>query len=207
MGGFALGGLKQAVSNLVSGAMTVIGDLLPAASITYNLGSTSLVWLRAYVTALRDAGNNARVSISSSSANVYLGTIANSGTNTEHQFNCATSLTGSTNIAGFSSSTDTTWELAVHNSGKLIFDSTDSSGTPGAITINKPSGLVAIASGAAAVTVTNSIVTATSIVVAMLQETDGSLYVKSVVPAAGSFVINLSGNATADRTCAFVVFN
>jgi hypothetical protein len=81
------------------------------------------------------------------------------------------------------------------NSGLKAY-STDNTGTPGAATINKPAGRVAIAATASSVTVTNSLVSATSIVLATLQTTDGTLTsIKSVVPGAGSFVI--TGNAAA----------
>jgi hypothetical protein len=92
--------------------------------------------------------------------------------------------------------------------GDIQFDSTDASGTPGAATINKPSGTVAIAIGAASVTVTNSLVTASSRVFATLQFVDATLTtIRTVVPGAGSFVITGNGNATAATKVAFFVVN
>lgn len=91
--------------------------------------------------------------------------------------------------------------------GRLSFDATDSSGSPGAATINKPSGQVAVDSGASSVVVTNSLVSTTSVVWAVLQDDTDALTVRSVVPASGSFTINLSGTTTAARKVGFIVFN
>lgn len=85
---------------------------------------------------------------------------------------------------------------------------TDSSGTPGNVTNNSPRGLVAIAAASTAVTVTSSIVTATSLVVCQLQTADGTLTnINSVVPAAGSFTITGNAAATGITKVAFFVVN
>jgi hypothetical protein len=92
--------------------------------------------------------------------------------------------------------------------GNIQVDSTDASGTPGAATINKPSGTVSIAIGAASVTVTNSLVTASSRVFATLQFGDATLTtILRVVPGSGSFVITGNANATAATKVAFFVIN
>lgn len=94
------------------------------------------------------------------------------------------------------------------NINKHIYDSTDSSGTPGNATINKPSGKVAFAIGASTITVTNSTVTAASIVLCQLQFSDATLTsIKCVIPASGSFVITGNATATAATKVGFVVFN
>lgn len=100
----------------------------------------------------------------------------------------------------------TIWTL--FGNGRMAFDSTDSSGTPGAVTLNKPSGKVAIAAGASSVVVTNSCVSATSIVLPVLQTTDATLtFIKSCVPSAGSFTVTGNANATAAVTVGFLVIN
>lgn len=98
--------------------------------------------------------------------------------------------------------------------GPVIFnnsisaDTTDASGTPGAATIDKPSGKVAVAIGASSVVVTNSLVTAASTIIPVLQFVDATAtQVLSVVPGAGSFTINLNAAATAATTVAFLVIN
>lgn len=92
--------------------------------------------------------------------------------------------------------------------GALALDTTDASGTPGAATINKASGKVSIAIGASSVVVTNNLVTAASTVLAVLQFVDATATtILSVVPAAGSFTINVNANATLATKVAFLVIN
>lgn len=92
--------------------------------------------------------------------------------------------------------------------GSLSLDATDASGTPGAATINKLAGKVAVAIGASSVTVTNSLVTTSSIVLASLQFVDATLtQILSVVPGSGSFTITGNANATDATKIAFVVIN
>ena len=72
--------------------------------------------------------------------------------------------------------------------------------TTGAYTTNQSQGTCAIAIGASSVVITNSLVTASSKVVAVVAQTaaDGTLLrVERVVAAAGSFTIFGTANATA----------
>lgn len=62
--------------------------------------------------------------------------------------------------------------------------------TTGNQTINKPCGRVNIAAGGTTITVTNSLVTANSIVLAVAATNDATARVTNVVAAAGSFTIN-----------------
>lgn len=82
-------------------------------------------------------------------------------------------------------------------------------GTTGDRTINQPSGTVnfAAASGTAGITVTNSTVTVNSIVYAIARTNDTTCSVKNVVPAAGSFVIRMTANCTAETSVGFMVTN
>ena len=80
-------------------------------------------------------------------------------------------------------------------------------GTTGDQTINKPAGTVNIAAGSSSVTVTNSTVAANSIVLAITRTNDATCSVKNVVPAAGSFVINMTANCTAETSVGFLVTN
>lgn len=87
---------------------------------------------------------------------------------------------------------------------------TDSTGTPGAATINEARGRVAIAAAASSVVVTNNQVTANSVVLAVIDQAaaDGTLlYIARVVPAAGSFTVYGNAAATAAVTVRFVVLN
>lgn len=98
--------------------------------------------------------------------------------------------------------------FAVDQAGKIVQPTAgNSTGSPGAATLNTPSGRSAIAAGAASVVITNSLVSASSQVYAMLQTADATLTsIKSIVPGAGSFTITGNANATANtNVCWFVV--
>ena len=84
---------------------------------------------------------------------------------------------------------------------------TDNSGSAGNTTINTARGKAAIAAGAAAVTVTNQLVMATSLVLVVLQTNDATAILKNVVPANGSFVVNTTAVTTAATSFGFVVIN
>ena len=131
-----------------------------------------------------------------------------SGTVTGFYLNATeTSITGTTHnllnlLVGGSS------RFRVGNSGKITFDSTiTAGGTTGNQTINKPSGTVNIAAAGTTVTVTNSLVTTSSIVMAVVRTNDTTAYIKNVVPSAGSFVITLGAAATAETSIGFIVNN
>lgn len=85
----------------------------------------------------------------------------------------------------------------VGGGGVISMSGTDSSGTPGAATINKPAGKSAIAAGASSVVITNSLVTASSHIVITPHARDATCKELIVVPAAGSFTVSGSANATA----------
>lgn len=75
--------------------------------------------------------------------------------------------------------------------------------TPGAVTTTQTSGRVAIAAGSSSVVVTNAAVDAQSKIFAVVAQAaaDGTLLrVERIVPAAGSFTIYGTANATATTT-------
>lgn len=74
---------------------------------------------------------------------------------------------------------------------------TDSTGTPGAATIDRPTGKSAIAAGASSVVITNSLVTAASRVLITPHARDATCKELIAVPAAGSFTVSGTANATA----------
>lgn len=77
-------------------------------------------------------------------------------------------------------------------------------GTTGNQTINKARGTVNIAAAGTTVTVTNSLCTTSSIVLAVIRTADATARINNVVPAAGSFVINIA-SATAEVSIGFEV--
>lgn len=81
--------------------------------------------------------------------------------------------------------------------GRVDQSGTDSSATPGAATINKPTGISAIASGATTVVITNILANANSrITVTWLGDHGAPRW--WVTRAAGSFTVTLSAPATAN---------
>lgn len=107
-------------------------------------------------------------------------------------------VTGAATLNGAVTLGDALADVVTVN-GRVDVEATDSSGTPGAATINKVAGRSAIALGAASVVITNSLVTAASLVFAQLATADATAtFIKSVVPGAGSFTITVNATATAD---------
>ena len=96
----------------------------------------------------------------------------------------------------------------IDNDGKVTYRATNTTaGTTGPRTINQPSGTVNFAIGASALVVTNSLCTVNSIVFATVRTNDATAQIKNVVPAAGSFTINLSAAATAETSVGFFIIN
>lgn len=92
------------------------------------------------------------------------------------------------------------------------YDFTNNSGTPGNTTISKPSGRAAIAASASACIVTNTLVTATSIIIIQVESADATLGVLIPAPAAGSFTVTnfsagVATNVTANTNFSFIVIN
>jgi len=143
--------------------------------------------------------------------------------------NTTTAFNGSTN--GFATLASTGTYQAINSVGAVAYnfqdfqkngvslyrtDSTGKSsyaatittgGTTGNQTINKPTGTVNIAAAGTTVTVTNSLVSATSIVYAVIRTGDATATIKNVVPSSGSFIINLAAAATSEVSIGFIVFN
>lgn len=90
---------------------------------------------------------------------------------------------------------------------KLLVDATmTAGGTTGAQTINKGAGSVNFAAGNTSLVVTNSLVTTSSIILAMV-DAGSAVNVQRVVAAAGSFTIYLNTTAGAEVAVKWVVIN
>lgn len=79
--------------------------------------------------------------------------------------------------------------------------------TTGNQTINKPAGTVNFAAGATTLTVTNSTVSATSIIFCTIQNQDTTATSCFVTKGAGSFQVRLNAAATAETSVGFLVTN
>ena len=98
--------------------------------------------------------------------------------------------------------------MSIRDDGQIYHWATNTAtGTTGAQTINRPSGTVNFAAGATSLVVTNNLVTASSIVFAVVRTNDATAVVKNVVPASGSFTINLNAAATSETSVGFFVIN
>lgn len=129
------------------------------------------------------------------------------GTNTTY----AMQIKGNGNVQ-INTNTDAGYKFDVNGTARLQgavnYNPTNTAaGTTGNQTINKASGTVNIAAAGTTVTVTNSLVTASSIVYAVIRTNDATATIKNVVPAAGSFVINLNAATTAETSIGFFVIN
>lgn len=93
-------------------------------------------------------------------------------------------------------------------SGVQDSDSTiTAAGTTGNQTINKPSGTVNVVATGTALTVTNSLVTANSIISVLARTNDTTCRVANYVPAAGSFVINMTAACAAETSVGFAILD
>lgn len=185
-------------------------SIIPSADNTYNLGSVAKAYSDIYANALRDSDNDIRLSFANNATTIILGNLTTSGTAVGVKVANSNDLTtAGDQICGFYTGNGaTTQKAAITKDGVFNPAFTDDSANTGSRTVNKPAGINAFAAGTAAITITNSVVKATSLVVAFLQTADGTLtFIKSVVPGAGSFVITGNANATGTTKVGWVVFN
>lgn len=101
------------------------------------------------------------------------------------------------NSGGFSASP----VALLRASGRIDQSGSDSSGTPGAATINKPIGTSAIAAGASSVVITNSLVAAGDWVMITPHARDATC--KELIAVCGAGTITVSGSAAATAALAF----
>lgn len=80
-------------------------------------------------------------------------------------------------------------------------------GTTGAVTINKPAGVANIAGAGTSVVVTNSLVTAASIIFCFLQTSDTTAVLGSAVAGSGSFTINMKTAPTGAIAIGWFIVN
>lgn len=78
-------------------------------------------------------------------------------------------------------------------------------GTTGDQTINKASGTVNFAIATITLTVTNSLVDTNSLVFCTIRTNDATAVIKNVVPASGSFTINLTAATAGETSVGFIV--
>lgn len=101
-----------------------------------------------------------------------------------------------------------TTTMSISADGDLHLNKTITTpGVTGNQTINKTAGSVNFGASASTLTVTNSLVTTSSVIVATVATNDTTMKSVNVVQSAGSFVLNANAAATAETRVNFVVFN
>lgn len=193
------------------------GSVVPATG-EPSLGASGAAWAALWVSdinlgdALLDDTGAQRMTIDSASPSIYLGGPADGATAVAHRFkSLSTYAAVGARLVSYQNNSTEKW--AVHKDGKTIQPYANSAGTPGAVTNNNPTGRAAIASGASSCVVTNSTVTATSVVKVQIETSGVGVSNLSVVAAAGSFTVTaLNGtgvatNVTGNATFSFVVSN
>lgn len=120
----------------------------------------------------------------------------------------ATSILFGSSAHTISMRTNGTARMTFGTAGGLTLETTNTAaGTTGAQTIDKMSGAVNFAASATTLVVTNSLVTAASMVFCTIQTNDATATIKNCTPASGSFTITLTAAATAETRVAFWVIN
>ncbi len=84
---------------------------------------------------------------------------------------------------------------------------TATAGSTGSVTLNTPTGIVKMAAAASSLTLTNSYITANSLIFCTVQTSDGTAKSALAVPAAGSATIVTNAAATGTTNIAFWVVN
>lgn len=107
---------------------------------------------------------------------------------------------------GFVKTSAGTGTLIVENAPTLDRTIT-AGGTTGDRTIDKAAGTVNFAAVATSITVTNNLVTTSSIIFAVVRTNDSTALIKNIVPGNGSFVIRLNAAAAAETSVGFWVTN
>lgn len=113
-------------------------------------------------------------------------------------------------ISGFYPAADNSFTLGASSLGfsnVFISKTITPAATVGAQTINKNAGSVNFAAAATSLVVTNSRVTANSIVVATVATNDATMTSVQAVPGAGSFTLFANAAATAETRVNFLVIN
>lgn len=112
--------------------------------------------------------------------------------------------TGKTLLLEASDGTD---KFTFVDNGDFQVDKTiTAGGTTGDRTINKLAGTVNFAAAATAITVTNSLVTTSSLIFCTVRTNDTTATIKNVVPGSGSFVITIVA-ATGETSVGFFIVN
>jgi len=178
----------------------------------YNsTGATRIAWdLTSDVPSMQFIGSSGTITVNPGSTTTF-------GAASSLLLGGTGSSSGKLHVIGTNSSVTYTLWLANSSAAELfkirddgrfeVLATNTATGTTGAQTINRPTGTVNFAAGTTSLTVTNNLCQTTSIVMAVVRTNDATAVVKNVVPASGSFTINLTAAATAETSVGFWIIN
>lgn len=185
------------------GVGTFLGAITPATDFGASLGSTALRWNGVFALYNRDADNTIRIAYDGNNATTYKDGVASPGAGSiAHIFDTRAAY-GTAGGKVIQVKNNNVEMAAISKDGAYGVQGTDSSGSPGAATINKPSGKSAIAASASAVTITDSTVTANSqIYISPLGADATCIFLRvSAITAATSFVVTGYSAASVATAC------
>lgn len=206
--GLVFGGLRTLVQSTASVLASLVGQDLVVSSLKTTgpvVGSTGNTWLGARASNYTALWFN----VTPAATNYAIG----GGPNGDTDINATTGQAIGFNINNSSKAnmTASAWTVSIPfaMADEIRLTSfTDDSATPGNRTVNKVRGVNAIAIGAATCVITNSFVSATSLVIPVLQFGDATATtVLRCIPAAGSFTLTVNAAATAATKFGWVVIN
>lgn len=200
-------GVVTTAAQSFGGAKSFGGDVLPVSDEGGNLGSTLKRWAYVFTDGLKD-NSTFRVNTGGGTQNQYTDAIGAPGAgSTAHSFTTHASFpTAGGVLLEFCNLT--TRKSSISKDGAYGGTYTDTSGTPGSGTASTVSGRSAIAAtSSATITITNTLCTATSVVLATLEDNDATCKSLAVVPGSGSFTVTPGATTGAITKFRWVLFN
>jgi len=190
------------------------GHILPSSDATQNIGSASARFNKIYPACIN---TDSAVNVTSTLAAGWSMLSFTDNSNAQKFFfgygnGSAASLAGISYLqtAGvdFAIYNNTTENFRFKYGGGVTVPATITvGGTTGAQTINKMAGSVNFAAAATSLVVTDSLVTTSSLIFPSLGTADATAVLGAVIPASGSFTINMKVAPTAETRVNFVVLN
>lgn len=201
--------LTQGARFFFSGSAFMAGDGTTASQINVSgsslapftdnstaLGLATKRWSGIYVQNILDGAGASRINTGSSITTIT-STIASTGSVVANIINNSSTLSAGDTLLDVRNNGSSRFKIGY--AGNLTLDTTDSTASPGAATINKPTGKSSVANGAASVVITNSLVTTASSVSLTPMGYTANCEGVYVTVAAGSFTVTCpGGNAAAD---------
>jgi hypothetical protein len=201
-------GVVSAGAQTIAGPLSVTNGVLPGTDEGAALGSATKRWVAAYIEALKDDSNNLRINTPGLSNNSYLDAVGSPGAaSIAHDFKTLnTYSTAGGLLARWS--TNNSPRSSISKDGAYGGTYTDTSGTPGDGVASTVTGRSAIAAtSAVAITITNTLCKATSVVMATLEDNDATCKSLAVAPGVGSFTVTPGATTTAITKFRWILFN